>query len=124
MALQATYIGVEPRTITATNVAQSRGIRVTRDSSGTTAATGATTRGDYVTAQDIAASASGQAFSLSGGGKVPALASEAVAIGDLAYAAASGKFSKTSTNAALVGRWTMAASGDGVLGEVELFSAA
>ena len=124
MALQATYIGIEPRTITATNVAQARGVRVTRDSSGTTAVTAATTRGDYVTLQAIPASGVGIAVSLSGGGKVPAVASEAVSVGDLAYAAASGQFSKTSTNAALVGRWTLAASGAGIIGEVELFATA
>lgn len=124
MALQATYVGIEPRTITATSVAQARGVRVTRDSSGTTAVTAIGTRGDYVTLQAIAASGTGAAASASGGGKVPALASEQVDVGDLAYSAASGKFSKTSTNAVLMGRWTLAASGDGVLGEVELFSAA
>lgn len=124
MALQATYVGIEPRTIIATSVAQARGVRVTRDSSGTTAVADATTRGDYVTLQAIEASLPGDAASMSGGGKVPALASEATVVGDLAYAAAAGKFSKTSTNAALCGRWTMAASADGVLGEVELFSVA
>jgi len=124
MAIQATYIGIEPRTITATAVAQARGVRVTRNSSGLTAVADETTRGDYVTLQAIAASGSGLAASMSADGKVPALASEATVVGDLAYAAAAGKFSKTSTNAALVGRWTLAASGDGVLGEVELFSVA
>ena len=43
-------------------------------------------------------------------------------IGDSAYSAASGKFSKTSTNAVLCGKWVLAASGDGVLGEVELLN--
>jgi hypothetical protein len=124
MALQTTYVGIEPRTATATNVAQARGVRVTRNSSGVTAVTSATTRGDYVTLQAIAADASGSVSSMSGGGKVPALASEAATVGALAYAAASGKFSVTSTNAALVGRWTLAASGDGVLGEVELLAVA
>jgi hypothetical protein len=124
MAELATYVGIEPRTAIATNVAQARGVRVTRNSSGVTAVADATTRGDYVTLTDIAASSAGQVASLSGGGKIPALASEATVVGDLAYAAAAGKFSKTSTNAALLGRWTLAASGDGVLGEVELFSVA
>lgn len=122
MAELATYVGIEPRTIKATSVAQARGVRVTRDSSGTTAVADATTRGDYVTIQAIEASAYGEAASTAGGGKVPALASEACAVGDAAYAAAAGKFSKTSTNAAVMGRWTLAASGDGVLGEVELLS--
>lgn len=62
--------------------------------------------------------------SMQDGGKVPALASEATVVGDLAYSAADGKFSKTSANAVLVGRWTMAASADGVLGEVELLNPA
>lgn len=124
MALQATYAGIEPRSITATSVAQARGVRVTRNSSGVCAVADASTRGDYVTLQAIVADGVGEAASMSGGGKVVALASEAVAIGDLAYAAAAGKFSKTSTNAALCGRWTLAASADGVLGEVELFSVA
>jgi hypothetical protein len=57
---------------------------------------------------------------MSGGNKVPAVASEAVAVGDPAYTAAAGKFSKTSSSATLVGKWVLAASGDGVLGEVEL----
>lgn len=124
MAELATYVGIAPRTIKSTNVAQARGVRVVRDSSGTTAVADATVRGDYVTLQAIEASAYGQACNAAGGGKVPALASEAVAVGDLAYAAAAGKFSKTSTNAALMGRWTLAASGDGVLGEVELLPVA
>ena len=124
MALQATYIGATPRTITATNVAQARGVRVALDSSGTTAIADATVRGDFVTLQAIPASGSGVAASMSDGAKVPALASEAVTVGDLAYSAADGKFSKTSTNAVLVGRWSLATSGNAVLGEVELFTVA
>lgn len=122
MAEMATYVGIEPRTILASSVAQARGVRVTRNSAGATAIQDATLRGDYVTLTAIEASSVGQAASMSGGGKVPALASEATTVGDIAYAAASGKFSKTSTSAAVVGRWTLAASGDGVLGEVELES--
>lgn len=122
MAEMATYVGIEPRSINLTAAAVSRGIRVTRNSSGLCAAQDATKKGDYVTLQSGAASETISAASLGGGGKVPALASEAVAVGDLAYSAAAGKFSKTSTSAVLVGRWTQAASGDGVLGEVELFN--
>ncbi len=122
MAEMATYAGPSERTGIA-NAALVRGVRVTRNSSGTLDVTAAATRGDYVTAQDIAAAKAGQVFE-STHGKVPALASEATLVGDTAYGAASGKFSKTSTNAAVMGRWTLAASGDGVLGEVELFDVA
>jgi hypothetical protein len=59
--------------------------------------------------------------SMSGGGKVAAQASEAVAIGDLAYSVAGGQTSKTVTSAVLVGRWTQASAGAGALAEVELF---
>jgi hypothetical protein len=93
------------------------------NSSGLCAVTSATTRGDYVLAQDGAASGVIAAYDAQSG-IVPALASEAAAVGDLAYAAASGKFSVTSTDAALMGRWVQAASGDGVLGAVKLFSVA
>lgn len=124
MALQATYVGIEPRTIIPTSTAVVRGVRVTRASTGLCAVADATTRGDYVTLQALEASTPGEAASMSGGGKVPALASEASTVGALAYAAAAGKFSVTSTSAALCGRWTLAASGDGVLGEVELFPVA
>lgn len=124
MALQTTYVGIEPRTAIASSVAQVRGVRVTRDSTGVTAVTDIATRGDYVTLQAVAASAAGDVASMSGGGKVPALASEATTVGALAYSAAAGKFSVTSTSAVVVGRWTLAASGDNVLGEVELFSVA
>ena len=119
MAEMATYIGVIPRTITS-NAALVRGVRVTRNSDGTCDVQDATGAGDYVTLAAIEAAKPGIAVSMAGGGKVPALASEACAVGDAAYAAASGKFSKTSTNATLVGRWTLATTGDGVLGEVEL----
>lgn len=124
MAELATYLGVSPQSITLTNVAAARGVRVTRNSSGLCAVADATTRGDYVTLRDGVASETISASPAGTPAKVPALASEAVAVGDLAYAAASGKFSKTSTNAALMGRWTLAASGDGVLGEVQLFPVA
>lgn len=120
----STYIGVEPVTIKATAVAQARGIRVTLNSSGETAKSAIGVRGDYVTMQAIGASEVGLATFTSGGGVVPALASEAVAVGDLAYSAADGKFSKTASGAVLMGRWTQAASGDGVLGQVLLNSAA
>jgi len=124
MAELATYMGEVPKTITPTNVALARGVRVTRNSSGLCAVTSAATRGDYVTLREAAASEPVAAVPAGTPCKVPALASEAAAVGDLAYSAASGKFSITSTNAVVMGRWTLAASGDGVLGEVELFPVA
>jgi len=119
MAEMATYRAVAPVTITA-NAALVRGIRVSLTSAGVCDAGDATVLGEYVTLQAIEAAKVGAAVNMHGGGKVPALASEAVAVGDPAYSAAAGKFSKTSTNATLLGKWTLAASGDGVLGEVEL----
>jgi len=124
MADIATHIGVTPVSITLTAAACGRGLRVTRNSSGLCAVTAATSRGDYVTLRDGVASEVVPAVPPGTPAKVPAVASEAVAVGDLAYSAASGKFSKTATDAVLMGRWTMAASGDGVLGEVELFAVA
>jgi hypothetical protein len=119
MAEMASYLAVDPITITA-NATLVRGVRVSLNSSGTCDVADATTAGDYVTLTAIEAAKPGTAVNTAGGGKVPALASEAVAVGDAAYAAAAGKFSKTTTNATLLGRWTLAASGDGVLGEVLL----
>jgi hypothetical protein len=124
MAELATYIGVTPVSVALTAAAIGRGVRVTRNSSGLCAATAIGTRGDYVTLREGVASEVIPAVSAGSPAKVPALASEAVAVGDLAYSAANGKFSKTSTDAVLMGRWTLAASGDGVLGEVQLFSVA
>jgi hypothetical protein len=124
MAELASYVGITPRTIANGTTDLVRGVRVTRNSSGVCAVADASTRGDYVTLHAITASEYGAAASMADGGKVPALASEACAVGDTAYAAAAGKFSKTSTNAAVCGRWTLATTGDGVLGEVELLSVA
>lgn len=123
MAELACDTGASLLTVTLTAASAVRGVRVTMNSSGLCAVTSATTRGDYVLAQDGAASGVIAAYDAQSG-IVPALASEAAAVGDLAYAAASGKFSVTSTNAALMGRWVQAASGDGVLGAVKLFSVA
>ncbi len=120
MATQSTYIGVTPRTIIADVTALARGIRVTR-AAGVCVAAAIGVRGDFVTATSIEASKPGEAFSMQSAGKVPALASEATAVDDAAYSAADGKFSKTSGGGAILcGKWTQAASGDGVLGEVEL----
>jgi len=120
MANLASYVGIEPRTVIATSVAIVRGVRLTLDSSGTVSAAAIGVKGEFASLEAIAASSTGAAVSMNGGGKIPALASEAVAVGDAAYSAAAGKFSKTSTSAVAVGVWSMAASGDGVLGEVEL----
>ncbi len=119
MAEMATYIGIEPRTGIA-NAAIARGLRCLVNASGTLDLQDGTARGDFVAIHDIEAAKSGEVASLWGGGKVPALASEAVVVGDAAYTAAAGKFSKTSTSNVLVGKWILAASGNGVLGEVEL----
>ena len=120
MAEMATYIGVEPRTVQNGGTALSRGTRVTLQSTGLVAQQDNTARGDYVLLHDIAANEAGAAASMQGGGKVPAVASEATLVGDLAFTATAGRFSKTATSNVAVGRWVQPASGAGVLGEVEL----
>jgi hypothetical protein len=121
MAELASTIGVVPITVLATAVAQVRGVRVTMDSTGACAVSAISERGDFVVDQAIAASDRGIGYSLNGGGVVAALASEATAIGDPAYSAAVGKWSKsTGGGAILMGKWVQAASGDGVLGCVLL----
>lgn len=122
MAELATYRGCEPVTIKAGASALARGVRVTRQSNGTCIVQDATAGGDYVTLAAIPAATYGPAQPMGKGGKLPVLASEAVVVGDAAYSAAAGKGSKTATDAVVIGRWTQAASGDGVLGEVELKS--
>jgi len=119
MAEMATYIGIEQRTVTA-NAAIGRGLRGTLNSSGTLDLSAIGVAGDYVALHDIEANKPGAAASIAGGGKVPAVASEATLVGDIAYSAASGQFSKTAAGAVAVGKWVLAASGAGVLGEVEL----
>lgn len=119
MAEMATYIGIEPRTIIA-NAAIARGLRCSLNASGTYDIQDNTARGDMVSMHDIEAGKPGEAASLWGGGKVPAVASEATLVGDLAYTATLGRFSKTATSNVLLGRWVQPASGAGVLGEVEL----
>ena len=121
MAEMATYIGVEPRTGIA-NAAIARGLRVTMNANGTLDIADNTVKGDYVSLQDIEAGKPGVVVSIYGGGKVPAVASEATFVGDLAYTATPGRFSKTTASNVLLGRWIAAASGAGVLGEVELES--
>lgn len=131
MAILASSRAVEPITIqNSTSAELARGVRVILGSDGTCSVAGATVAGQFVTDQVIPISSAGATpktglgYSLSDGGQVPALASEAVAVGDAAYSAASGKFSKTSTNAIYLGVWAIAASGDGVLGAVQLNSRA
>ncbi len=120
MAEMATNIGVQQRTVQA-NVAIARGLRAILNASGTFDVADATVRGDMVAAHDIAAAAAGAGYSLSGGGKVPAVAATTVAVGDLAYSAAAGKFTNVSTNAVYLGKWALAAAAN-ALGEVELES--
>jgi len=119
MAEMATYIGVEPRTIVANN-AIARGLRCTMNAVTGTFDVEATTtvHGDFITLAAIEAGKPGPAASAYGGGKVPAVAAGAVAVGDPAYAAASGQFGNTGT--VLLGKFTQPASGAGVLTEVEL----
>ena len=119
MAELATYVGVEPRTeICGVDVA--RGLRVTLNASGVVVLAGLAVRGDYIALIDGKNTEPSTFVSLSGGGKVPAVASEQTAVGDLAYSAANGQTSKTVTSAVLMGRWTTATA-IGTLGEVELF---
>lgn len=121
MATQATYAGIIPRTQIPTAVALVIGVRVTVDSSGTVALSAIGVRGDFTTLVAAAASEPVNVASMQGGGRVPALASEATTVGAAAYSAASGKYSASSGGGAiLVGKWVEAASGDGILGAVEL----
>ena len=81
---------------------------------------GLAVRGDYIALIDGKNGEPSTFVSLSGGGKVPAVASEQTAVGDLAYSVANGQTSKTVTSAVLMGRWTTATA-PGTLGEIELF---
>lgn len=92
------------KTVTATNVALARGVRVLINANtGLVSVANATLRGSYVTAQAIAASGVGVAYPIQTGSHYPILVSENVAIGDALYSAADGKVSKTSTNTVLLG---------------------
>lgn len=120
MAELATYIGIETRTAQNTSGSTiARGLRVILSAAGVITLAGAGVRGDYITLQDIANNEVGLVASMGGGGKVPAVASATVAVGDDAFAAAGGQVSNAGT--AFVGRWTQPAT-VGVLGEVELGS--
>lgn len=124
MAELATYIGITSISVPLTAAAAVRGVRVVGNSSGLYAVADATIRGDYVLLRDGVASEVVPGAGAGTPAEVPALASEAATVGALAYSAAAGKFSVTSTNAVVMGRWTLAASGDGVLGQVQLFPVA
>jgi hypothetical protein len=122
MAEMATYIGIEPRTIVAdpANADIGRGLRVFLQANGYVALQDNTALGDYMTITAITHGLAGEGASLFGGGKVPAVASEAVNAGDQAYTAANGQCGKTSTSNVAIGKWTQPASGAGVLSEIEL----
>lgn len=119
MALQATYCGITPRTAIPTAVALALGVRVTKDASGLVAIAAASVRGDFTTLQSADASQPCNVASMQAGGQVPALASESATAGDTAYSAASGKYSVTSTNAVICGRW-VTTTASGAVGVVEL----
>lgn len=121
MATQSTYNGVTPRTIIAGDVAIARGLRTVINTSGFHDLAGIGVRGDFIAMTDIEATKPGPAVVPQAGNKIPMVASEQTAVGDPAYSAALGKTSKTTGGGAVyLGKWTQAASGDGVLGEVEL----
>ena len=119
MAELATYVGVEPRTeICGVDVA--RGLRVILNASGVVVLAPIGQRGDYIALIDGKNTEPSAFVSCSGGGKVPAVASEQTAVADVAYSAANGQVSKTAAGAIVMGRWTTATA-PGTLGEVELF---
>lgn len=121
MAELAAYTNAPLFTVIPTAVAVARGARVTVDSSRTVAASDIGVRGDFVAMVAAAASQPFAAASLQTGSIVPMLASEAIAVGDDVYSAASGKVSTTSGGGAvLLGKAMTAASGDGILFEVLL----
>jgi len=123
MATPATTNITLQKTVTATNVAISRGARLTLDSSGTVSASAIGVRGDYIALQDIPASGSGLALPIGVGGSVPVIATENCTRGDAAYSAASGGTSKTSTNAVLMGKW-LQTTANATLGVIEISSVA
>ncbi|TMP91678.1 MAG: hypothetical protein E6L08_10525 [Verrucomicrobia bacterium] len=114
-------VGVEVRSEIC-SVDIGRGLRCVLNSSGQLALAGLTVRGDYMTLTDGKAGEPVAVASMDSG-KVSAVPSETVAVGDLAYSVAGGQTSKTATSAVLVGRWTQPST-VGVLSEVELFAVA
>lgn len=119
MAVQSTYIGIEPRSLKC-NSAVGRGLRVTR-TAGVVGLSVIGVRGDFIALTDGESGQMVACASLQGGGKVPAVASETCAVDDPAYSAAAGQVSKTAAGAILLGRWTQGAT-VGVLGEIELLN--
>lgn len=108
-------------TVIPSAVAVARGIRVTLASTGLVAASAISERGDFVSAVAAAVSEPFAAYSLQAGSIVPMTASEAIAIADPIYSAATGLVSKTSGGGAvLLGKAVSAASGTGILFEVLL----
>lgn len=121
MAELAAYTNAPAFTAIPSAVAVARGIRVTLASTGLVAASAISERGDYVTANACAASEPVACFSLQTGSIVPMTASEAIAIADPIYSAATGLVSKTSGGGAvLLGKAVTAATGTGILFEVLL----
>jgi hypothetical protein len=123
MSELATYIGIEPRTVNNISGATIvRGRRVVLGSDGNVTLAAIGVRGDYVTLQDIENNGCGLAVAVQAGNKIPAQSTEATNIGDTAYSAANGQFSKTSASAVIIGKWAAPASGANALGEVEMLN--
>lgn len=123
MSTLATTLIPLQKTVTATNTAIGRGIRVTLDSSGTVSASAIGVAGDYVTLQPIPAKGTGLAAPIGAGGSVPVQCAGTSAVGDAAYSAASGQSSNTSTNAVLIGKYLQVGAAN-ALAIVELKSVA
>lgn len=120
MAELNTTLNVVPVTAKASaGVSFTRGLRGVLESTGTYALAGISEQGQLVA--DTPTDAAAGYFlgaNINGSAAIPAVASEAVVVGDVAYTAASGKTSKTSTNATRIGIWSQAASADGVIGTI------
>ena len=126
MAEQATYIGIQPRSVKANGTTgMIRGTRVNLQTDNTAIVADATTRGQFVCITNSDPATHCVAASIQAGEKVPALAYGAIttAVGDAAYSAAGGAFTNVSTSAILMGRWMTITTG-GTLGVVELFNPA
>jgi hypothetical protein len=123
MSVQASYVGVQPRTIICGAVALVRGSRV-NILLGVAAVADHTTRGQFVVNQDIAIGEAGEGYSMQGGGKVNGLVSVAVNQDDPAYGDDNGKFTNVSAGGnILVGKFAQAAAIGGIV-DIELFNPA
>ncbi len=126
MAEQATYVGIQPRSIKASaSAAIVRGLRYNRQTDGTFLIADQTTRGQFVAITNSDASTHAVGASLQNGEKVPMLLATAIsttAVGDPAYSAAGG-YTTNATGTVLIGQWTTVTAG-GTLGVVELFNPA